>query len=266
MSLDETLDENAALIEVEPIPLDLPSVLPSRNRVKDQVRFAFSLLLGLLMHATILWLLERNPSSDVPIFEEAIPVEIVPEMPDEPQQPIQAEPVPNPEPEKPALEFFEKPATDAPRASDQDQTGTRTDVSPVEQQKENKSAQDANPEPPKEVDPWGLQGQLPQYEFEIPAPKSSIMRGNAERNYLTIVYAHIMDKVDLPEKKINVRSEAMIKFSVDSNGNIFQSAIVTSSGNREIDNAALLAVRRASPLPPPPVGGPIVLTFKLGLR
>jgi len=259
-------DETATAYEVEPVPLDLPSVLPLRSPRKDHVRFLACLFLGLLMHGTILWLLERTPATDMPPIEEVIPVEVVMEPPPEPQQPPEPQPEPQPEPEKPAQQFFEKPATDAPRASDQDKTGTRTEPAPIEKPTQPKPAPETAKEPPKAADPWGLQKQLPQYEFEAPAPKSNLMRGNADRTYLTTVYANIMQKVELPDRQLQTRGETVIKFGVDSAGNVFQPAIVQSSGNRGVDNAALSAVRRASPLPAPPAGGPIYLNFKLSLE
>ncbi len=259
-------DETTASYEVEPIPLDLPSVLPQGSPRKDRARFLACFLLGLLMHGTILWLLERTPGADMPPIEEVIPVEVIMEPPPEPEQPPQPEPEPQAEPEKPAQDLFEKPATDAPRASDQDKTGSRTDPAPIEKPTQPKPALEQTKEPPKAADPWGLQGQLPQYEFEMPAPKSNVMRGNADRTYLTMIYAHIMQKVELHDSQLQTNSEAVIKFGVDSAGNVFQPAIVQSSGNREIDNVALSAVRRASPLPAPPAGGPVYLNFKLGLR
>ncbi len=261
-------DETAVLYEVEPIPLDLSTALPPRDTAKDRVRFAACFLLGLVMHATLLWLLERTPSADMPPIEEAIPVEVIIEPPPEPEQPPQPEPEPEPqpEPEKPAQEFFEKPATDAPRASDQDKKGTRTDPVPIEKPTQPKPAPEQPKEAPKAADPWGLQGQLPQFEFEAPAPKSNIMRGNADRTYLTMIYAHIMQKIDMPDRPLQAKDEVVIKFGVDSVGQVFQSAIVQSSGNREVDNIALAAVRRASPLPTPPAGGPVYLNFKFSVR
>ena len=259
-------DETVSFHEVEPIPLDLPSVLPLGSPKRDRARFFACLLLGLLMHGTILWLLERTPGAEMPPIEEVIPVEIVMEPPSEPEQPPPPEVQEQPEPEQPAQDLFEKPATDAPRASDQDKTGTRTEPAPVEKPTQPKPAPEPIKEPPKAADPWGLQGQLPQYEFEMPAPKSIVMRGNADRNYLTMIYAHIMQKVDLQDRQLQTTGETVIKFGVDSAGNVFQPAIVQSSGNREMDNVALIAVRQASPLPAPPAGGPVYLNFKLGLR
>lgn len=257
-------DETTAFYKVEPIPLDLPSVLPMGSPRKDRTRFIACFLLGLLMHATILFLLEHRPGTDVPPIEEVIPVEVVIEPQPEPEQ--APEPEPQAEPEKPAQEFYEKPATDAPRASDQDKTGTRTDPTPIEKPTEPKPAPEPAKEPLKAADPWGLQGQLPRYEFEMPAPKSNIMRGNADRTYLSMIYAHIMQKVDLQNRQLQTQTETVIKFGVDSAGNVFQPAIIQSSGNRDVDNVALSAVRRASPLPAPPAGGPLYLNFRLGLH
>lgn len=257
--------ETSEIYDVEQIPLDLTSVLPPRSRGRDRARFVASFVFVVLLHMALFWLLERQTGADMPPVEEIIPVEIINELPapdPEPQPEKQSEP----EPQKPPQEFYEKPATDAPRASDQNKSGNKTQATPLDVPPQPKPVPEPAKEPPKVFDPWGLQGQLPELTFDTPAPKSNLPKGNADRTYLSIVYAQIMQKMDLPEEKLQYRHEALIKFGVDSKGQVFQSAIVVSSGNRILDNAALNAVRRASPLPAPPAGGPIYLTFSYGLR
>ena len=236
---------------VEPIPLDLPAVLPPPSVARDRLRLAASFLLGLLLHALILFALEYHPLDDVPPVEDVIPVEVIIEPPP-PEQPAPPEPEPaKPEPEQAPQEAFDfKPATDAPRASDEDKPEQKTQIEP-EQEK------------PKIADPWGLQMQLPPLEFETPAPKSNLMKGQAERTYSSTVYAMIMGKLSVPEPRQAGRRHVKVTFGVDSAGTIFQSAVIIRSGDAQLDAAVLDAVRQAGPLPPPPNGGPIYLIFDL---
>jgi periplasmic protein TonB len=50
--------------------------------------------------------------------------------------------------------------------------------------------------------------------------------------------------------------ETRLEFSMDRDGNVVASRIVRSSGNEALDQEALALIRRAAPLPPPPVGLP----------
>jgi protein TonB len=50
--------------------------------------------------------------------------------------------------------------------------------------------------------------------------------------------------------------EARLQFSIDRNGRVLTSRIVHSSGSDALDEEALALVKRAAPLPPPPVGLP----------
>ena len=257
--------EPAALYEVEPIPLDLAAVLPPRSAGKDRARLALSFLVGLALHALILWLLERNPIADIPPVEEAIPVEVIIEPPPEQKPEVDKQPEPEQDAQKPPQELFEKPATDTPRSSDTGGTGQQSEAKPVEEKQPQKPAPESAPEPQK-ADPWGLQTQLPELKFEAPAPKTKLPRGQADNTYLANVYGHIMENLQLPNRDLKVTRAVQIDFGVDSAGRVFQPAIVVSSGDREIDAVALNAVRRASPLPAPPVSGPIFLNFKFQAR
>jgi protein TonB len=50
--------------------------------------------------------------------------------------------------------------------------------------------------------------------------------------------------------------EARLQFSIDRNGRVLTSRIVHSSGSDALDEEALALIKRAAPLPPPPVGLP----------
>lgn len=238
---------------VEPIPLDLPAVLSPPSPGRDRARLAASFALGLLLHGLILFALEYHPVDHVPPVEEVIPVEVILEQPPAEEAAASEPEPPQPEPEAPQQAFDFKPATDAPRASDTDQPEQKP---PVEAEKE----------PPKSADPWGLQTQLPPLEFETPAPKSNLMKGQADRTYSSTVYAMIMQKLILPEQRIQGRRYVRVTFGVDSAGSIFQAAVIVASGDNVLDGAVLEAVRKSGPLPPPPNGGPIYLRFDLEAR
>lgn len=242
--------EPALEVLVEPIPLDLPAVLPPRAVARDRLRLAASVLAGLLLHGLILFALEYHRLNDMPPVEEVIPVEVIVEPPP-PEQPAAQEPEPaQPEPEAPTQEIDLKPATDAPRASEEDKPEQKPQVEPEKEQ-------------PKAADPWGLQTQLPPLEFETPAPKSNLMKGQADRTYSSTVYAMIMEKLSLPDRRKQGLLRVRVTFGVDSAGKIFQPAVIMASGDNNLDGAVLDAVRKAGPLPPPPNGGPIYLRFDL---
>ena len=252
--------EPAVEVTVEPVPLDLRNALPARAAHRDTLRYLGSFLIGLALHALIFFALTDFPA-DVPPLEEVIPVEVIIEPP--PEQPAPQPETPAPEPEQaPQPNIDLKPATDAPRASNEDRSGQATKPEPAEKPQE-KAAKEPDKEPPKTPDYWGLQTQLPPLEFSAPAPKSSLMRGQAERTYSSTVYAMIMEKLSLPEKREQGRMHVRVSFGIDSAGHIFQSAVIQSSGDSGLDGATLDAVRKAGTLPPPPNGGPVYLYFDL---
>src|SRR5690606_27597204 len=59
-----------------------------------------------------------------------------------------------------------------------------------------------------------------------------------------------------------------VRFRIDDAGNVLTEAIARSSGFRELDNEVLSLVRRASPMPRPPVDAPrtIVAPVVFSLR
>ncbi len=57
--------------------------------------------------------------------------------------------------------------------------------------------------------------------------------------------------------------EAAISFHIEKSGKITLLKIEKSSGNRQFDKSAVNAIKKASPLPPPPVEQPIEIRFHL---
>jgi protein TonB len=60
--------------------------------------------------------------------------------------------------------------------------------------------------------------------------------------------------------------EGIVAFYVDENGNLTHQAIYRASGRADLDAAALNAVRRATPFPPPPPGDPHAIWFHFDTR
>jgi colicin import membrane protein len=61
----------------------------------------------------------------------------------------------------------------------------------------------------------------------------------------------IIESWVLLQKGVELKAE--VTFSIDFNGNIIDPAVTTSSGNMSFDQSVLRAVKKSSPLPPPPV-------------
>jgi periplasmic protein TonB len=63
-----------------------------------------------------------------------------------------------------------------------------------------------------------------------------------------------------------VGSAAVVTFGVSSSGNLTHVSVNRSSGSRELDRLAILAVRRANPFPPPPDGGAHTFTVPFDFK
>lgn len=104
---------------------------------------------------------------------------------------------------------------------------------------------------------------LPDFEFGAPPKPSPVGGGHAKTTYLTILYGLIMPHMHIPPR---VRSnqfvaKGVVAFYIDEMGNLTHQAVYRSSGAPDLDAAALAAVRRASPFPPPPRGLPHAMLF-----
>ena len=96
---------------------------------------------------------------------------------------------------------------------------------------------------------------LPDYTFAKPMRKRAKMTGGTEDDrYLAVIYAMVTENheaIPLPDGDW----EVAVSFQVDGHGNLINIGLAQSSGYRELDAAALEAVERAAPFPPPPSGG-----------
>jgi len=88
-----------------------------------------------------------------------------------------------------------------------------------------------------------------------PAPARGAAEPAAYRNALM---AKIWAAARYPEaaRERGATGVATVRFALDGVGAVTLAALAQSSGDRALDDEALAAVRRASPLPPPPTGAP----------
>ena len=106
---------------------------------------------------------------------------------------------------------------------------------------------------------------VPDYKLARPTKKAPITGGNEDNRYLAIVFGKIMVQyrgVDLGPEAEDIT--CTVAFNVDDDGTILAMQIVKSSGDEELDEAAVAAVSHASPLPPLPPGAPHGLIARIG--
>ncbi len=72
--------------------------------------------------------------------------------------------------------------------------------------------------------------------------------------YLEEMHKQISGKWQPPI--VNKDSEVVLKFTIQKNGHVINESVAQSSGNKEVDESALAALRKASPLPPLPLSFP----------
>lgn len=107
---------------------------------------------------------------------------------------------------------------------------------------------------------------LPDYKLARPTKKAPITGGNEDNRYLANVFAKIMSKYRPVALDPGFGGTCTVAFHVDDDGTILAMQIAQSSGDEELDEAAVAAVSRASPLPPLPPGAPHGLIARIGPR
>lgn len=104
---------------------------------------------------------------------------------------------------------------------------------------------------------------LPDYTFAKPMRRHAKVTGGSEDDrYLAVVYGMITQHHalgDLPEGDWFVA----VAFQVDGDGRLVGVGVQRSSGYPQVDLAALQAVERAAPFPPPPSGATTGLVARL---
>jgi protein TonB len=104
---------------------------------------------------------------------------------------------------------------------------------------------------------------LPNFQLAAPPKPSPVGGGQAKTTYLTILYGLIMPHMHIPPRvrAMQIPAKGIVAFYIDEMGNLTHQAVYKSSGAPDLDAAALMAVRRAAPFPPPPRGLPHSMLF-----
>lgn len=135
--------EQASSASLSGVKIDLQELADAPARGRDRRRLAAVLVLSLLLHGAVLSVIDaRFGESEVAAVEEAIPVEIVTEPPQEPpaeeKPPEPAEETPAPTPPQ-AIE--EEPVDDYARSSDRDDVDGKDSEPPPDQKPEEQPEQ-----------------------------------------------------------------------------------------------------------------------------
>ncbi|MFO1101409.1 MAG: TonB family protein [Methylocystis sp.] len=109
---------------------------------------------------------------------------------------------------------------------------------------------------------------IPDYQLAAPRKPSPVGGGHAKTTYLTILYGLIMPHMHIPPRVrgSGVVGRGAIVFYIDEMGNLTHQAVHQASGAPDLDAAALNAVRRAAPFPPPPRGLPHSMLFSYATK
>lgn len=117
----------------------------------------------------------------------------------------------------------------------------------------------ASPEPKRTksiADQIASLAPVPDFKIAGSSKPAPVSGGTAKTSYLSVLFGMIMRHMHIPP---HVRGKAtpyqgVVAFYVDATGNLTHQAVYQSSGFPALDAAALAAVRRAAPFPPPPSG------------
>lgn len=95
------------------------------------------------------------------------------------------------------------------------------------------------------------------------------MAGVAEvASWRARVLAHLARHKTYPDwaRDQGVEGRASVAFTLDRSGQVTFVSLASSSGSTILDQATLAMVRRATPFPPMPDGGPASMSFTAAIR
>jgi protein TonB len=170
-----------------------------------------------------------------------------------PQEPLAQESAQKQPDETVEAETVEAAAPAPQPKPDKTPTPTKTEVSPKE-----KTGSIA--------DQIAALAPIPDFKLGAAAKPSPVSGGNARTSYLSILYGLIVPRMQIPASARHKMADGLVAFYVDERGNLTHQAVIRSSGVTELDAAAISAVRRAAPFPPPPTGHPRSILFHYNTR
>ena len=215
--------------EIDPITPEITAATPAARSVEAETVRVAALTQAVEM-------VEPQAAAATPLQTAMLqPVEeIVPEI----------TPVPKP----PKLETPKENPKDKPAENPRKPVETSADK-PVEKPAENKVA-------PKKVANLGNGGNA---EADAQASVSAGGKGKSDNGgsaaatkYPGLVQSKVTRAARYPNKAKGADGEARVSFTVGADGWVLKIALAKSTGNAELDSAALAAVERAAPFPPIP--------------
>jgi TonB family protein len=149
----------------------------------------------------------------------------------------------------------DRPDGEVQKTAEQPRPGAR------DQTKAEKTA--PQPEKQQTEAPSPAPAAAPENSFAAAMGYSPVGGGNAQTTYLTTVYGMVTPHMDL--KKVaagRAHQTGEIVFGIDYGGALLGAKVIKSTGLRDVDAAAIAAVRAAAPFPLPPTGSGITLSLK----
>lgn len=193
---------------------------------------------------------EVEPDEPVEQVEEVTPEEPV----EEPQEVAEAEPVEEVTPEVPEAP---KPEVVLPKKVEQPKKVEKKEPKPEKPKEKPKPKEKAKKTQKAEQTQAASAPQInAQNSSRVAANanrQSSASAGVSSAKWQSKVQAHLERKKRSAQRKLRgEKGIVQIAFVIDATGNVLSARIAGSSGNPQIDQAALGAVKAASPVPAPP--------------
>lgn len=211
--------------------------------------------LSVMVHgmAAAVWIMAPPLNADL-AGPDSLQVEILFEQPPPPEpEPPQPEP-PKPEPPKP-----EPPRPEPPKPAPKPRPAAKPSTPVVSETPVSEPAQPVMSEQPPPTT-------APTTASAAPVAVATPVARNAGRDdYLRMVWSRIMR---FRPDRVPFAGTTRLSFILGSDGSLLSVEIAESSGSGLLDSAALEAVRRAAPFPPPPTtfGNDLAFTIPFQFR
>ncbi|MBC8953035.1 energy transducer TonB [Xenorhabdus sp. PB62.4] len=246
-------------------------------------RFLTGILIAILVHTSLIWLLNRHASYDDTahhINNNASMTELSITMVAAPSQENKPEPVSLPFPLLTAPESPAKPAIVLDKAVHPENKVEKPKKRQKQQKEKPQEVAETKPVQSPQVQKNSHTEQQTNGSDQIHS-EGSISRATTSQplvgqgnsavdNYQARLRQEIERYKDYPRKAKRMKQEGavMINFTLLDDGTLSAASVVSSSGNSTLDNAALNAVNRASSVGPRPVGmePDVTLTLDFALR